>query len=97
MDFLEYSDISAEVKGCMTAGKLKMTDQNIIFKNSKTGKVESIPSTEFEAVNFQNFAGSLGIRVFLKNGALHRYVGFKDSEKERIAKFFSNTYKIDML
>ncbi|KAJ8932779.1 hypothetical protein NQ314_014483 [Rhamnusium bicolor] len=58
MDFLEYSDISAEIKGCMTPGKLKMTDQNIIFKNSKTGKVEQIPSSEFDIVNFQNFAGS---------------------------------------
>ncbi|KAJ3642421.1 hypothetical protein Zmor_025212 [Zophobas morio] len=97
MDFLEYSDISAEVKGCMTGGKLKMTDQNIVFKNSKTGKVESISSSDFEAVNFQNFAGSLGIRVFLKNGSLHRFVGFKESEKERIAKFFTSAYKIDML
>ncbi|KAJ8913622.1 hypothetical protein NQ315_013444 [Exocentrus adspersus] len=97
MDFLEYSDISAEIKGCMTSGKLKMTDQNIVFKNSKTGKVEQIPSSEFDIVNFQNFAGIWGIRLFLKNGTLHRFVGFKDSEKEKIAKFFSNSYKIDML
>lgn len=116
MDFLEYSDISAEIKGCMvsllkenyyphyltyavfqTSGKLKMTDQNIIFKNSKTGKVEQIPSSEFDVVNFQNFAGTWGVRLFLKNGTLHRFVGFKDSEKEKIAKFFSSSYKIDML
>ncbi|KAH1024293.1 FACT complex subunit Ssrp1 [Dendroctonus ponderosae] len=97
MDFLEYSDISAEIKGSLTPGKLKMTDQSIIFKNSKTGKVDQVPASEFEAVNFQNFAGSWGIRVFLKNGTLHRYAGFKESEKEKIAKFFSNSYKIDML
>ncbi|XP_030768356.1 FACT complex subunit Ssrp1-like [Sitophilus oryzae] len=97
MDFLEYSDISSETKGCMISGRLKMTDQNIIFKNSKTGKVEQIPSSDLEAVNFQNFAGTWGIRMFMKNGTLHRYVGFKESDKEKIAKFFSNTYKIDML
>ncbi|CAH1974448.1 unnamed protein product [Acanthoscelides obtectus] len=97
MDFLEYSDISAEVKGCMTSGKLKMTDQNIIFKNSKTGKVEQIPSSDFEMVNFQNIAGNWGIRIFLKSGILHRFVGFKDSDKEKIAKFFKNAYKMDML
>ncbi|CAG9771400.1 unnamed protein product [Ceutorhynchus assimilis] len=97
MDFLEYSDVSSEVKGFMAPGKLKMTDQNIIFKNSKTGKVEQIPSADFEAVNFQNFAGTWGIRVFLKNGTLHRYAGFRESEKEKIAKFFSSNYKIDML
>lgn len=97
MDFLEYSDVSAELKGCMTPGKLKMTDQNIIFKNSKTGKVEQIASSDFESVNFQSFGGTWGIRLFLKSGALHRYVGFKESEKDKIAKFFSSNYKMDML
>lgn len=74
-----------------------MTDQSIIFKSGRTGKVDTISSADFELVNFQNFAGSLGIRVFLKNGSLHRFMGFKDSEKDRIAKFFSSTYKLDML
>ncbi|KAJ8934563.1 hypothetical protein NQ318_017262 [Aromia moschata] len=64
MDFLEYSDISAEIKGCMTSGKLKMTDQNIIFKNGKTGKVEQVPSSEFDVVNFQNFKRARGVFVF---------------------------------
>lgn len=71
--------------------------QHSVFKNSKTGKVEQIQVSDFDAVNFQNFAGTWGIRVFLKNGTLHRFAGFKDSEKEKIAKFFSSTYKIDML
>lgn len=55
-----------------------MTDQNIIFKNSKTGKVEQILASEIDLVNFQKFIGSWGLRVFLKNGTLHRYGGFKD-------------------
>ncbi|XP_028127722.2 FACT complex subunit Ssrp1 [Diabrotica virgifera virgifera] len=94
---LEYSDVSAEIKGSLTPGKLKLTEQNIIFKNSKSGKVQQIPSSDFDVVNFQNFAGTWGIRLFLKNGTLHRFVGFKDSEKDKIAKFFSNAYKIEML
>ncbi|KAL3288710.1 hypothetical protein HHI36_003145 [Cryptolaemus montrouzieri] len=97
MDFLEYSDILSEIKGCMTPGKLKMTDQNIVFKNSKTGKVEQIQANELEDVFFQNFAGSLGLRVFLKNGTLYRFAGFKESEKEKLAKYFSSTYKITAL
>lgn len=79
------------------SGKLKMTDQGIAFKNNKTGKVEQLPASELEFVNFQNFVGTLGIRIFLKNGTLHRFAGFKDSDKEKIAKFFSTTYKKDML
>ncbi|XP_050508610.1 uncharacterized protein LOC126885869 isoform X12 [Diabrotica virgifera virgifera] len=94
---LEYSDVSAEVKGSLTPGKLKLTEQNIIFKNSTSGKVQQIPSSDFDVVNFQTFADTWSICLFLKNGTLHRFVGFKDSEKEKIAKFFSNAYKIEML
>lgn len=62
-----------------TPGRLKMTDQNIIFKNSKTGKVEQVASSEIDLVNFQKFPSSWGLRIFLKNGALHRFSGFKES------------------
>lgn len=55
-----------------------MTDQSIIFKNSKTGKVEQISSNDMELVNFQRFVGNWGLRIFLKNGILHRFGGFKD-------------------
>lgn len=60
-----------------------MTDTNIIFKNSKTGKVEQIAGTDIELVNFQKFPSSWGIRLFMKNGSLHRFGGFK----EGVSKF----------
>ncbi|XP_045772844.1 FACT complex subunit Ssrp1 [Maniola jurtina] len=97
MEFLEYNDVSAEIKGAMVPGKIKMTDQNIIFKNSKTGKVEQISANDIELVNFQKFIGSWGLRVFMKNGTLHRYGGFKEGEQEKVAKFFKSNYKKDML
>ncbi|KAH0560943.1 FACT complex subunit Ssrp1 [Cotesia glomerata] len=96
-DFLEYPDITAEVKGAMTPGRLKLTDQHIIFKNQKTGKVEQISANDLEMVNFQKFVGTWGLRLFLKNGLLHRFRGFKESEQEKIAKFFTANYKKDML
>ncbi|XP_012055874.1 PREDICTED: FACT complex subunit Ssrp1 [Atta cephalotes] len=97
MDFLEYPDIFAEVKGAMTPGRLKLTDQHLIFKNQKTGKVEQISASDMEVVNYQKFIGTWGLRIFLKNGTLHRFKGFKESEQEKIAKFFSTNYKKDML
>nr|CAG4650818.1 EOG090X02Z1 [Simocephalus serrulatus]SVE94132.1 EOG090X02Z1 [Simocephalus serrulatus] len=97
MDFLEFSDVSAEIKGSMTPGRLKLTDQSIVFKNSKTGKVEQISSSDIELVNWQRLAGAWGLRVFLRSGALHRYGGFKDSDQDKLAKFFAQTYKKDML
>ncbi|XP_033321346.2 structure specific recognition protein [Megalopta genalis] len=97
MDFLEYTDIIAEVKGAMTPGRLKLTDQHLIFKNQKTGKVEQISASDMEMVNYQKFIGTWGLRIFLKNGTLHRFRGFKDSDQEKIAKFFVQNYKKDML
>lgn len=97
MEFLEYNDVSAEIKGTMVPGRLKMTDQNIVFKNSKTGKVEQISSNDIDLVNFQKFVGSWGLRIFMKNGTLHRYGGFKDGEQEKVAKFFKSNYNKDML
>ncbi|KAI8436985.1 hypothetical protein MSG28_010388 [Choristoneura fumiferana] len=97
MEFLEYNDVSAEIKGAMVPGRLKMTDQNIIFKNSKTGKVEQITANDIELVNFQKFVGSWGLRIFLKNGTLHRYGGFKEGEQDKVAKFFKSNYNKDML
>ncbi|XP_012539492.1 FACT complex subunit Ssrp1 [Monomorium pharaonis] len=97
MDFLEYPDIFAEVKGAMTPGRLKLTDQHLIFKNQKTGKVEQISASDMEMVNFQKFIGTWGLRIFLKNGTLHRFKGFKEADQEKIAKFFSVNYKKEML
>lgn len=59
-----------------------MTDQNIIFKNSKTGKVEQITASDIELVNFQKFIGSWGLRIFMKNGTLHRFGGLKDEVQD---------------
>ncbi|XP_060826121.1 FACT complex subunit Ssrp1 isoform X2 [Bombus pascuorum] len=97
MDFLEYTDVIAEVKGAMTPGRLKLTDQHLIFKNQKTGKVEQIPASDMEMVNYQKFIGTWGLRIFLKNGTLHRFRGFKEGDQEKIAKFFLQNYKKDML
>nr|CAD7601946.1 unnamed protein product [Timema genevievae] len=97
MDFLEYNDASAEVKGAMCPGRLKLTDQHVIFKNTKTGKVDQISASDIDLVNWQRLLGAYGIRIFLKNGSLHRFGGLKETEQDKIAKFFTLHYKLDML
>lgn len=74
-----------------------MTDQNIIFKNSKTGRVDQLNSNDIEIVNFQRFVGSFGLRIFTKNGSLHRFMGLKSGEEEKIASFFKKNYQKEML
>lgn len=77
-------------------GKLKLTNDTIIWKSEKTGKVEQLSAEDIDCVNFQKFVGHFGLRLFLKNGSLHRFTGFKDDEK-KISEFFKKNYKLDML
>lgn len=77
-------------------GRIKMTDQNIVFKHDKTGKVEQLNAGDIEFVNYMKSIGCYGIRIFMKNGTLHRFFGFKDDE-QKLADFFKKNYKLDML
>jgi len=97
MDFLEYPDVACEVKGDMTPGKLKLTDDKLVWKSGKTGKKEEITGEQLDVVNWQRLAGSWGIRLFTKSGDLVRFAGFKEAERERLAKFFKSSYGLDML
>ena len=40
-DFLEYNDVSCEVRGAMNAGRLKLTDNKIVFSHTKSGKKDT--------------------------------------------------------
>ncbi|XP_033153626.1 FACT complex subunit Ssrp1 [Drosophila mauritiana] len=96
-DSLEYNDINAEVRGVLCSGRLKMTEQNIIFKNTKTGKVEQISAEDIDLINSQKFVGTWGLRVFTKGGVLHRFTGFRDSEHEKLGKFIKTAYSQEMV
>ena len=57
---------------------MKLTDEKIQFKTSKGGKMEQVPKDDIDLVNWQRLAGTWGIRIFTKSGALHRFAGFKE-------------------
>lgn len=60
-------------------GRLKLTNQAVIFKNSKTGKVEQIQATEIESISKQRIAATPGLRLMLKNGSMYRFGGFNET------------------
>lgn len=97
MDFLEYSDVTCEVRGAMNAGRLKLTDDKIMFTHTKSGKKDTLKAEEIDLVNWQRLAGVWGIRMFTKTGNLHRFAGFKEPEREKLAKHFSTNYSLEML
>ncbi len=63
-----------------------MTDSNLVFKNSKTGKVEQLAGGDIDIVTWQRFAGAWGLRIFSKAGNLLRFGGLKESDKEKVRK-----------
>ena len=88
MDFLEYPSVSAEVRGAMVGGNLKINDTEVVFKHSKSGKKDVVKvefhsfwnalkvkhqGSDIELVNWQRLAGAWGVRVFTKDGELHRW------------------------
>jgi len=97
MDFLEYPGVSAEIRGAMVGGLLKLSDSEVIFKHGKTGRKDVVKADDIELVNWQRLAGAWGIRIFTKDGELHRFAGFKEGERERIANHFTNRFQLDML
>lgn len=92
MDFLEYSDALSEERGAMVPGKLRVTDNDVIFKYRKSGKTEQFHGDDIELLNWQRMSGDWALRIFLKNGNLHRFGGFKDSDQDKIAKFFKQNF-----
>lgn len=46
MEFLEYPSMSCELRGAMSSGQLKMTDEKIIFTHSRSGRKDTLKVTK---------------------------------------------------
>ena len=61
MDFLEYPSVSAEVRGAMVGGNLRITDTEVVFKHGKSGRKDVVKV----AVKLLVFVGNLSTYNFL--------------------------------
>lgn len=96
MDFLEYVKAVKEERGDLTSGRLKLTNTQIIFKNHKTGKIDTLNSGEIKKIGWQRLADNYAIRVMLKNGHLYRYGGLKMFDKEKLENFVQSNYSLTL-
>ena len=56
MEFLDFPSMSCEVRGAMSNGNLKLTDEKIVFQHAKSGKKDSVKvsrSCRFESELFR--------------------------------------------
>ncbi|GBO27768.1 FACT complex subunit Ssrp1, partial [Araneus ventricosus] len=77
-------------------GRLKLTNQTIIFKSNKTGKVDQIQASEIESIKWQRLAATQGLRIFLQNGTLFRFGGFNENDNDKLGKFFQTNYEKEL-
>nr|XP_033776569.1 FACT complex subunit SSRP1 isoform X2 [Geotrypetes seraphini] len=96
-DTLEFNEIYQEVKGSMNDGRLRLNHQGVIFKNSKTGKVDNIQGSELSEGIWRRVALGHGIKLITKNGHVYKYDGFRESEFEKLSEFFKSHFRVDLV
>lgn len=75
-------------------GRFKATASGIVFKNSKTGKVDNINGSDINTAHWQRLASQYGVRVITKNGGLYRFGGFGENDLNRFEDFFKRNYNV---
>ncbi|KAF4008691.1 hypothetical protein G4228_020478, partial [Cervus hanglu yarkandensis] len=94
---LEFNDVYQEVKGSMNDGRLRLSRQGIIFKNSKMGKVDNIQAGELTEGIWRRVALGHGLKLLTKNGHVYKYHGFQESEFEKLSDFFKTHYRLELM
>ena len=64
MDFLEYPGVSAEMRGAMVGGFLKLSDSEVIFKHGKTGRKDVVKVSLCRRA-IHNIVGFLVLRIYV--------------------------------
>uniref|UniRef100_A0A8C3MYX0 FACT complex subunit SSRP1 n=1 Tax=Geospiza parvula TaxID=87175 RepID=A0A8C3MYX0_GEOPR len=95
-DTLEFNEIYQEVKGSMNDGRLRLSRQGVIFKNSKTGKVDNIQASELAEGVWRRVALGHGLKLLTKNGHVYKYDGFRESEFDKLSDFFKAHYCLEL-
>lgn len=60
-------------------GRLRFSKQSVVYKSSKTGKVDSIPAPDLSLAQWRRVCLGHGIKLATSNGHVYKYDGFKDT------------------
>lgn len=95
-DYQEYPDVVQEVRGALNPGRLKFQGNSIVFKNTKTGKVDQFQGTDIDKVKWLKRAKGYCLKIVLHSGHIHRFDGFKETDQDKLATFVSRNYSIKL-
>lgn len=93
---LEYRDVAREDYGSMLNGSIRINPDSLKFSNKATGKVFTLNAGDVDEVFWLRMGNVNAIKLISKNGMLHRFAGFPDSDFSKIQTFFKNNWKKDM-
>lgn len=60
-------------------GRLRLGKQNVVYKSSKTGKVDNIPAGEINLAQWRRVCLGHGIKLGTSTGHIYKYDGFRDT------------------
>ncbi|CAF0872333.1 unnamed protein product [Adineta steineri] len=89
MSTMEFDEVYEEIRGVLNPGRLKLTSNSIVFKNIRTGKVETLTKDEIENIKWMKRSRGYGLKFITKNDTSLRYDGFKDTDIERLKEFMT--------
>ncbi|CAF2516960.1 unnamed protein product [Rotaria sp. Silwood2] len=89
MAAMEFDDVYEEIRGVLNPGRLKLTSNSVVFKNLRTGKVETITKDEIENIKWMRRSRGYGLKFITKNDSSLRYDGFKDTDIDRLKEFMT--------
>ncbi|XP_061899392.1 FACT complex subunit SSRP1-like [Entelurus aequoreus] len=95
-DTLEFNEIYQEVKGSWNDGRLRFSKQNVVYKSSKTGKVDNIPAGDLSLAQWRRVCLGHGIKLTTSTGHIYKYDGFRDTDFEKISEFFKANYSVEL-
>ncbi|CAH8856501.1 unnamed protein product [Trichobilharzia szidati] len=94
---IAFDHITQEVRGTVYPGKLRLREDEFMYKNEKTGKVDHFSRSDIESAQWIARAAGLGLRIKLRNSSLYRYDGFGETEAEKVGAFFKKYFNVEIV
>lgn len=78
------------------SGMVRINGDSLKFSNKASGKVFTLNGEDVEQLCWLRMGNSNAIKLIAKDGILHRFAGFPDSDFSKIQSFFKNYWKKEM-
>jgi len=84
--------VTQEVRGAMHEGRLRLTAQNITFRDTKTGKNDTIVMDDLHEVFWRRVASGFQLKFRLSNGKVKKYDGLKEDHLKKLQEYMKNVH-----